>query len=139
MSIEKLIERYESDRDYYLTDKYNQLTCIQINQTQLDNIPSSWNKDDDDYYSLYCQILGIDDELLNNSIKFYPNPVSNILSIESEIIPIDKIEIYSILGKKIKEINSDFNYIKTDNLSEGIYIIRIYSERGTTVRKLIKK
>lgn len=83
--------------------------------------------------------LGVDDEILDNSIKFYPNPTSNILSIKSEIIPIDKIEIYSILGKKIKEINSGFDSISTDYLSKDIYIIRIYSEKGSIVRKLIKQ
>lgn len=29
--------------------------------------------------------------------------------------------------------------LSTDNLSRGIYLIRIYSEKGITVRKLIKE
>ena len=30
------------------------LTCIKVNQSQLDNIPSTWIKDTDDYYALVC-------------------------------------------------------------------------------------
>jgi len=32
----------------------NPLTCITVNQTQLDNIPTSWEKDSEDNYSLDC-------------------------------------------------------------------------------------
>jgi len=30
------------------------LTCIKVNQSQLDNIPSTWIKDPEDTYSLDC-------------------------------------------------------------------------------------
>ena len=74
-----------------------------------------------------------------NSLKLYLNPVINILTIESNSVAISKVEIYSILGKKIKEINSNFSFITTDNLSSGIYFIRIYSENGFTIRKFLKR
>jgi len=62
---------------------------------------------------------------ITQSIKIYPNPVADILSIESDN-PINKVEIYSSIGKKLNVINSDFKSIHTDNLSTGIYIIKIY-------------
>jgi hypothetical protein len=83
--------------------------------------------------------LSVDDETLENSLKLYPNPVTNILTIESNSVAISKVEIYSILGKKIKEINSNFSFITTDNLSSGIYFIRIYSENGLSIRKISKR
>ena len=82
--------------------------------------------------------LSVDDEKLDNSLKLYPNPVTNILTIESKNVAISKVEIYSILGEKIKEINSNFGSITTDNLPNGIYIIRIYSEKGMVMKKTIK-
>lgn len=82
--------------------------------------------------------LGVDDEILAEGLNLYPNPVSNTLLVESKV-KLNKIEIYSILGQRVKEVNSDFNSISTDNLSRGIYMIKIYSEKGTTVRKLIKQ
>ena len=32
----------------------NPLTCIKVNQTQLDDIPTQWEKDPEDTYSLDC-------------------------------------------------------------------------------------
>ena len=82
--------------------------------------------------------LGIDDKLLSEGLSFHPNPVKNILSLESKI-PIEKVEILSSLGKKEIEVYSGFNSIRTDNLPKGIYILKIYSEKATTVRKIIKQ
>jgi len=83
--------------------------------------------------------LGVGNEELYKSLMFYPNPVSDILSIQSKTMSIDKVEIYSILGKRIKSIYSEFSSISTVNLTSGIYIVKIYSVKGSTVRKLIKK
>lgn len=82
--------------------------------------------------------LGIDDELLAQGISLYPNPVSDILTIDSEI-PLTKVEIYSVLGRKVKEVDSDFKSIPTSNLSNGVYVVRIFSENGLVTKKLIKK
>ena len=82
--------------------------------------------------------LSVDDEILHNSLKLYPNPVTNIFTIESKNSTISKVEIYTVLGKKIKEITSNFGSITIDKLPKGIYIIRIYSEKSSMIRKIIK-
>ncbi|RUA07595.1 MAG: hypothetical protein DSY82_07885 [Flavobacteriia bacterium] len=83
--------------------------------------------------------LGVVDEELDRSLLFYPNPVSSVLCIRSKTKVINRVEIFSILGKKVKSINSEFSSIPTDDLNSGIYIVRIYADQGLTVRKLIKK
>ncbi|MDH5413591.1 MAG: MopE-related protein, partial [Flavobacteriaceae bacterium] len=83
-------------------------------------------------------VLGIDDELLAKSVRFYPNPAGNYLTIDSDIT-LTKVEIFSILGKKIKELNKDFKSIPIDDLSKGVYIVRLQSEDGLATKKLIKK
>ena len=72
-----------------------------------------------------------------NEIKLYPNPTDDVLTIDSKI-PLTKVEIFSILGKKVDEVNSDYKTISTDNLSSGMYILKIHSEKGFTDKKLIK-
>ena len=91
-----------------------------------------------DSYNSTIGTLGIDDELLAQTLRFYPNPVKDVLSINSEI-PLTKVEIFSILGKMVKEINSDIEAIQTANLSNGVYIIRMHSEKGLASKKLIKQ
>jgi hypothetical protein len=90
------------------------------------------------YYSNYSNPLNINDEIVSKSISLYPNPVHDILIINSEI-PLTKVEIYSLLGKKVTEVTTNFDAIQVNNLSNGIYILKIFSEKGSTSRKLIKK
>lgn len=82
--------------------------------------------------------LGVDDELLERDLSLYPNPVSEILSVESRF-PLKRIEIYNLLGQEVKEVHSNFETINLRDLSKGIYMIKISSENGSTVRKLIKQ
>ena len=82
--------------------------------------------------------LGIDDEVLAKTLNLYPNPVTDLLHINSEI-PLSKVEIYSILGKKVKEFKSGLYSVPMNNLSNGIYYVRILSDNGSTTRKLIKR
>ena len=83
-------------------------------------------------------VLSIDDELLAKSVRFYPNPAGNYLTIDSDIT-LTKIEIFSILGKKIKELKKDFKSIPIYDLSKGVYIVKLQSENGLATKKLIKK
>jgi len=114
------------------------LKCIQVDDETAANAAqapyTNWIKDATTFYSEDCQAaLTVDDELLAKGLSLYPNPVSDILTIDSEI-PLTKVEIYSMLGKKVKEINSDFKSIHTDSLSNGVYIVRIHSEKGLATK-----
>ena len=82
--------------------------------------------------------LGVDDELLEAGLKMYPNPTAGTLAFESKL-PIERVEIYSLSGQKIKEFGNNFHTISTKNLSKGVYIIKIYSDKGVAVRKMIKQ
>jgi len=119
------------------------LDCIQVDDELAANAAqapyTNWIKDDAATYSEDCQtFLGVEYELLSQAITFYPNPVTNYLTIDSAI-PLVKIEIYSVIGKKVKEVNSNFESILTSSLSNGIYIVRMFSEKGLITKRLIKK
>ena len=117
------------------------LTCIEVDDADAANAGEApydgWYIDAIVSYSDDCSALGLDDELLAQSISLYPNPVSNILTIDSEI-PLTRVVIYSILGEKVIGINSGFKSIRTDNLSNGVYIVKMQSIKGNTSKKLIK-
>ena len=83
--------------------------------------------------------LSVEDQELERSIQLYPNPVKDILSIKSEAIVISKVAIYSVLGKKIKEVKSNFESIGISNLSKGLYIIRIFSDKESITKRIIKR
>jgi uncharacterized repeat protein (TIGR03803 family) len=91
---------------------------------------------------LYTQLievlstLGVSDNSISNlDIKIYPNPTNDILNIKSEF-PIDNIEIYSVLGKKIFEIKNT-SLIDLGLLSSGVYIVKVFSNNTFISKKIL--
>jgi len=75
----------------------------------------------------------------NSYIKIYPNPIKNILTVDTLRVDISKIEIYSVLGKRLKVIENNYKSIPVNDLSQGIYLIKIYSENESVMKKIIKQ
>lgn len=68
----------------------------------------------------------------------YPNPAREELWIEMEST-LNRVEIYDYNGKLILEKKSEFDSISLDELPPGQYLIRLYNESGSTVKKLIRE
>ena len=79
--------------------------------------------------------LGIDDNEFNNSITMYPNPATSILNIDSKLTTVSKVELYSVLGSKVLETNE--SKINIENLSSGIYLVKIYAGTKSVTKKLV--
>lgn len=80
----------------------------------------------------------VDNFDLKDAVKMYPNPVGNFLIVDSKIA-ITKVEIFSLLGSKVRAFKSNFRSIYLGDLKSGIYMIKIYSNNISTTKKLIKK
>jgi hypothetical protein len=74
-----------------------------------------------------------------NGVKVYPNPVTDILNIElfGEKARIFRIELVNISGTIVKSEKMVFNgqfwdiqQISVDNISNGLYFVRIVSDDG---------
>ncbi|MFY0483613.1 glycosyl hydrolase [Flavobacterium sp. PLA-1-15] len=81
--------------------------------------------------------LGIDENELNNSITMYPNPATNTVNIDSKGTTVSKVELYSVLGSKVLETAE--SKINIENLSSGIYLVKIYAGTKFTTKKLVVK
>ena len=73
------------------------------------------------------------------NITMYPNPVQNDFVYFNATQDLNVI-IYNILGKEVKVENLTTNkdFIDVSSLPNGIYMIRLSSENGSTTKKLIK-
>ena len=80
----------------------------------------------------------IDDKNLSDLVSLYPNPVNDVVHIRTGNFKIIKVEIFSLLGGKVKEVKSNFKSIFIGDLLRGIYMVKIYSEDTYIVKKLIK-
>lgn len=85
-----------------------------------------------------CTGIGIDDLDLSTNISVYPNPVNNVLNVESkEDLKIKLIKIFNVVGKIVIE-HRQVNRINFDKLSKGIYFINIETDIGIVTKKVIK-
>lgn len=61
----------------------------------------------------------------NTNISIYPNPLKDILYFKG-ISKIDKVEIYNMVGQKVKTDNAVESRIDVSSLSKGNYILQIF-------------
>jgi hypothetical protein len=117
------------------------LNCIYVDNKNATYL-SSWNKDASTFWandSLDCQmIISVDEYSLENSLSVYPNPTSNQLSIDTEL-EINEITIIDITGKLIKTTKQNTSTINVADLSNGIYFIKIITDKGTLTKKFVKQ
>ncbi|TFH39641.1 MAG: T9SS type A sorting domain-containing protein [Bacteroidia bacterium] len=123
----------------YLNATSTPLGCIQVNQNQLNSIPPGWVKDAATIYSVDCQAVSIrEDRVPDESIRVYPNPAGDLLTVDSDI-PIINVEIYSLTGKRVMLVYSQFSEIPVSGLADGTYIMKAETINGVTSRKFTVK
>ncbi|WP_299333982.1 T9SS type A sorting domain-containing protein [uncultured Psychroserpens sp.] len=88
-------------------------------------------------------LLGVDDYFVNNPISVYPNPTKDILNIKlsnTSDLP-DAYTVYNVLGQvitsKIIQQDDDLS-IDAQNLSEGIYYVKISKGNNSSTVSFIK-
>ena len=72
-------------------------------------------------------------------VKIYPNPTQNELKIKNEELKINNIEITDINGKILSSFKFSTNKIDVSFLSQGIYLLKINTDKGIIAEKFIKK
>jgi hypothetical protein len=78
-----------------------------------------------------------------NKISIYPNPSKGIFNLALNNLPIETLELFDLLGKKInvidnlKTINNQLELDLT-SFSSGIYFVKITANNQSTIKKIIK-
>lgn len=95
---------------------------------ELDNQDGQWERESKfatDYslvkaFALSSKAFEIED------IKIYSNPASNVIHISS-LQPIEKMELYDVLGKKVTS-SSNVKQLKVESLKAEMYMRRVYDK-----------
>jgi len=77
-------------------------------------------------------------DLEQNSISIYPNPTVGLLFIESDVLKINSITFFDILGKKILSQNKDLYTIDVSHFDRGVYLLELDTDSGKILEKIIK-
>jgi len=105
----------------------------------------SFETTDDEGNSVSCSFeltvdenLGTEEHLFNNGLSIYPNPSSNLITIDSKNVPLNSIQIFDISGKQLFEasnLNTASKTVDISSLSKGIYFISLNNQ---ATKKIIK-
>ncbi|MDG1397445.1 MAG: family 16 glycosylhydrolase [Polaribacter sp.] len=91
-----------------------------------------------DYVRVYQNNTASIDDVFSSKFTIYPNPSSGIINIKTDQ-KINKIEIYSTLGKRVFVKNNSNSSVNLENLKAGIYFLKIFSEMKIATKKIIIK
>lgn len=126
-------------------------TLNKVKKLKIDNngkilIAGDETYSDDDF--MFARIhtnnsLSIENSNSDFSIKLFPNPVNDLLSIEIQNNFINHIIIYNNIGQRIKRINninsSKYN-MNAETFNKGVYYIEITDDKGNKFNsKFLKK
>ena len=76
------------------------------------------------------------DNLLNDKIIIYPNPVEDLIHINTGLTILE-VEICDVLGKRLNFIKLNNRKIDMTNANKGIYVLKIKTEIGIITKKII--
>ncbi|MEO8085770.1 MAG: T9SS type A sorting domain-containing protein [Bacteroidota bacterium] len=90
-----------------------------------------------------CLSDGIKNTTMNILFTLSPNPVSSTLAIATNQSLIKIVDIFNVLGENIKYLEfmdgkSDIE-INVSSLDAGIYFVKVETENGSSVQKLLKQ
>jgi len=74
---------------------------------------------------------------LDGLINVYPVPSNNIIQVASEI-QIFSIELIDLTGAKLADFNANQTSFSIENYSKGTYFLKIETEKGVTIKKIVK-
>ena len=77
-----------------------------------------------------------------DDISIYPNPTDGELRITNYELRITDVEVFDIYGRKLSQISNlksqISNLIDVSHLSSGIYIVKINTDKGEVMKKVVK-
>jgi hypothetical protein len=100
--------------------------------------PASIGFPDAHYYiTVTGDLLGIDENSLQ-AVSVSPNPCKDFININmANPESIEKLELFDITGKRILNFTNT-SKINISNLNNGVYMLRIQTDKGSVTKKIIK-
>jgi len=120
-----------------------------INQGPISSYTFTKVKEDGIIAAIFTEDVGIAESPLSD-IKVYPNPTTGQLTIDNGQLTIESVEIFDIYGRKVGskfpsnalegwQPKADGVVIDLTVLSPGLYFVKIKTDLGEVVRKVVKE
>ena len=110
------------------------LNCIEVDNVAFAD--ANFTKDAIAIFSTDCSTLSNVNFDLAQNISIYPNPTSSSISIFGSST-ITNLEVYTLLGKRVL-VSKNENKLDLSALNPGVYLLKIKTKKGITIKKVIK-
>jgi hypothetical protein len=121
-----------------------QLSCVLVDDAHASYMTHPfWHSEVDEtlihYASNELECILSAPEYANTLFTVFPNPIKSVLEINSVDQQIDKVVIMDLLDKNVMEVSDNPKQINVEHLQKGIYLLKIFSNGQTYMKKIIKQ
>lgn len=115
-----------------------QTVCLDDDEFASNSYISEFPQENVQFGTDCAALVGIEDYTADE-FTIYPNPVINTITIQTaNTSVIESIKIYNMLGQLVMSENAT-EQVNVSHLKSGSYIIEINSDKGRTVKNIIKQ
>lgn len=82
--------------------------------------------------------VDINDMTMDENTLIFPNPTTDNININSES-EIQMVELYNLQGQRVAVENGNVHTISVSSLANGMYILKVTTENGTSTYKISKQ
>lgn len=140
-NLESLNIRNGNNQNIYqcVTTENPNLLCIEVDDIEIPSEQNGWFQDPWTHYSLNCE-LGIEENDLNFQVNVYPNPVKDILRIDTtNSLEINSVKIYDTLGRLLLTSKDNLDQTDISFLNSGVLLVELETTVGNLTQKIIKE
>jgi len=89
----------------------------------------------------HAAILGLEENPFATAITLYPSPAKNTLQLNTQDKTIDQINIYTMAGSKVLQLDVDTvsPTVDVSSLASGVYYLQLYSGKNVALKKFVKE
>lgn len=105
----------------------------------LGEFTGTWNNPNNGMSYLASKTTDLGIEAVNNKDNYsiFPNPTNELVKLTGKLENIQMIEIVNLSGQVVAMQDRNFEVINVQQLKDGLYTLRIRTEKGTQARKFI--
>ena len=82
--------------------------------------------------------VSINEAVLLDQLVIYPNPTTGLLHIETKNA-IQNIEVLDLMGRVLLAVKDPKSSVDLSRLPKGIYLVKVTTEHGEVVRRVVKE
>src|SRR5690606_10997089 len=134
-----------SDEDRLTITNQNSDGTYIFGGTSKSNISGDKNEDSrggkDFWIIKHASILNIEENPFATAITLYPNPTKNTLQLNTQNQTIDQVNIYTMTGSKVLQLEVDTvsPTVDVSSLASGVYFVQLYSGKNVALMKFVKE